>query len=340
MHPDSGEVVWLADKAGSSLSFSATATDTRLEGDSNRANVNDAMIYDLIINGVRDFRFEGFTAFSLGSGADVLNLTVRDADPAFAYDLDVSASGRTGSDVIWTGTGDDRIIAGDGDDSIHAYDGDDTVYGDYDYARAVDDNDEDRIWGGEGADNLFGDTTTLNIGERTGDDLIYGGADDDTIRGDADQAQGYSSTALFVDGGHDTLYGGDGNDTIYGDFRLATGPDNVIGGDDKVIGGRGDDLMYGDAPFDGDPALFPVGLNGGYDRFVFARGSGSDRIMDFESGEDLLDVKGWGVQSFAELTISGNGTSSVLVEARTGETAAVAFYDEPLTLSTRDFVFA
>ncbi|MBM3604778.1 MAG: hypothetical protein FJX25_08485, partial [Alphaproteobacteria bacterium] len=88
-----------------------------------------------------------------------------------------------------------------------------------------------------------------------------------------------SLNQLIVGGeGADDLRGGAGNDTIRGN-----------GGNDTLTGGAGNDELWGGA---------------GNDRFVFGNGAGSDRIMDFQTGDKIdlsqmdADTTREGVQSF------------------------------------------
>jgi len=93
----------------------------------------------------------------------------------------------------------------------------------------------------------------------------------------------------------DTLEGSVGNDTLTGG-----------GGNDVLDGGVGDDVMNG-------------GANA--DRFVFADGSGADRINSYEQGTDQIELKGalWagatGIsdgQDVVNTFGTSNGTGSIL----------------------------
>jgi Ca2+-binding RTX toxin-like protein len=76
--------------------------------------------------------------------------------------------------------------------------------------------------------------------------------------------------------GNDTLIGNDGNDDLLGDLgndRLEGG-----GGKDRLLGGDGQDQLVGGAD---------------YDRFTYnSLSNAGDRILDFKSGEDCLEIDG------------------------------------------------
>ncbi|NJO46850.1 MAG: hypothetical protein HC835_15170 [Oscillatoriales cyanobacterium RM2_1_1] len=83
--------------------------------------------------------------------------------------------------------------------------------------------------------------------------------------------------------GNDKLYGDIGNDEIWGDQ-----------GDDLIDGGAGNDTLHGDSG----------NLSGGADIFVLAVGEGTDTIVDFEIGLDLIGLAGG--LTFGDLSFSGN----------------------------------
>lgn len=167
---------------------------------------------------------------------------------------------------------------------------------------------KDLIVGQRGADVAFGKKAADTMLMGRGDDTAYGGASDDVISGYAGDDQLYGGTGrdvlfgfadadmLFGQRGTDQLFGGDDTDRLYGGNgtdRLTGGAgddalfgqggvDRLFGGDgdDRLKGGRGDDLLYG-----GNDA----------DSFVFGKGDGADRIVDFRTGADrlLLDDTLW-----------------------------------------------
>lgn len=114
-----------------------------------------------------------------------------------------------------------------------------------------------RLTGGAGGDKLHG---------RTGNDTLLGGSGHDRVLG------GHGNDALLGQSGNDRIGGGRGADRLFGN-----------GGDDLLIGGPGADLLNGGA---------------GADRFLFRPQDNAaidiiDQIVDFASGEDLLDLRSY-----------------------------------------------
>lgn len=118
---------------------------------------------------------------------------------------------------------------------------------------------------------------------------------------------------LVGDGGSNELSGYGGNDTLDGGK-----------GDDSLYGGGGDDVMTGGA---------------GADRFVFADGSGNDRIVDFKSKEDLIVFdESSGVDEFGDLVFTQMG-KDVLVSWGTADSILLAGVKAD-KLAESDFEFA
>ncbi len=110
----------------------------------------------------------------------------------------------------------------------------------------------------EAGETIFGMIVAETIDGRGGDDQIQGAGGDDTLRG------GLGVDTLFGQDGADSLEGGDG-----GDF--------LIGGDgaDILAGGAGADTLFGEA---------------GADAYLFAPGSGTDTVADFDVSADVLRI--------------------------------------------------
>ena len=132
----------------------------------------------------------------------------------------------------------------------------------------------DAIFGGIGDDVLRGDNNSRSAGGSIGgDDLLFGGAGNDRIGGK---------------GGNDSLYGESGDDILYGDA-----------GDDLLYGGLGDDILYGDD-----------NNSSGADKFFLASGEGTDMIMDFEAGQDMIGLMGG--LTFGQLSITETNGNAMI----------------------------
>ncbi len=192
-------------------------------------------------------------------------------------------SGGDGDDVIDGGSGGDMLYGGDGNDVLDGGTGSDTLFGGDGEDALSGGTSGDRLYGGEGDDSLDG-------GE--GNDRLYGGDDDDDLSGDDGEDKLYGGDGndeldggdgndkLWGGDGTDIVFGGDGSDKLYGEdgndvLSGGAGNDSLLGGDgaDTLTGGTGDDKLWG-----GDDA----------DVFVFHAGDGSDTIMDFGMGDELI----------------------------------------------------
>ena len=141
-------------------------------------------------------------------------------------------------------------------------------------------------------------------------------------------------------GENDTLEGGAGQDILFGD-AFAAGSQakalDVRGGDDFLIGGTGPDRMWGDF------ADVKGGVTGGHDAFIFGQDSGSDQVLDFEPGKDVLDIRAYGFEDFSDLTLIGNGSSLVTIvldDTGRNQILVQTLFHDPLTLTTGDVIVA
>ena len=152
--------------------------------------------------------------------------------------------------------------------------------------------------------NLVGDDANNTASGFGGDDIITGNGGNDTLSGNR---------------GNDIITGGLGNDQLFG----GKGDDNLIGGDgdDTLVGGLGADLLISGA---------------GRDVFVLGTGAGTDTIIDFQQGQDLIGLtKGL---SFNQLRITQADISTTIEIASSGEVLASFFgiLNSPITAS--DFI--
>ncbi|WP_301182350.1 calcium-binding protein [Stenotrophomonas sp. VV52] len=126
--------------------------------------------------------------------------------------------------------------------------------------------------GGAGDDILIGDDGSDNLQGDAGDDHLFGGAHGDQLSG------GDGDDLLAGDDGDDVLYGDAGDDVLQG----GAGNDQLHGGagNDRLEGGAGDDYLSGGS---------------GNDTYVFGRGSGYDRINNWDNGAARSDVLQFGL---------------------------------------------
>lgn len=173
----------------------------------------------------------------------------------------------------------------------------------------------DRITGSGEADVIAGDVSSWLSQSSTlagGRDIIDGGGGDDEIYGEVNEG-----ALSGVTGGADRLSGGDGADQLSGQ----TGGDVLRGGSggDVLSGGQGRDLLRGDGgrdQIDGGVGDDRLGGGSGGDRFIFAPGSGADRILDFaddgSKADDVIDVSAYNFASIGAIGKSASGDDLIL----------------------------
>lgn len=216
-------------------------------------------------------------------------------------------SGGDGDDSAYGGSGNDRISGGNGSDLLYGDDGDDTLNGGGGNDELHGGKGNDGFFGGGGNDRIFGEQGNDVLFGDGGNDMLNGGAGDDRLYG------GSGDDGFFGGGGNDEIYGEQGSDTIYGD-----------GGRDRIDGGTGDDTLIGGA---------------GADTFVFTFAAGSDRILDFRDGIDLLDFSGLDtIATLDDLHIVDNGGGSITIYYFDGvaDVALVLDSKAPMTIDAAD----
>ena len=230
--------------------------------------------------------------------------------------------GNDGDDVLDGGFGRDKLIGGEGDDTYYVDSrsdviteslgqGYDSVIASTSYvlsshleslelvgSRAV-------FAGGNSLDNvLTGNAGPNTINGGLGADTMLGGAGDDTY---------------IVDNAGDVVDDLSGNDTIKSkiNYALGDGIENLkliglldiqgIGNDldNHLTGNTGDNLLDGGAGSD----ILVGGLGG--DGFILSSSDGVDRIVDFDSGNDLLLIDAIEFGLFSKETLQGYDEGTV-----------------------------
>ncbi|UWQ42058.1 hypothetical protein K3718_02905 [Leisingera aquaemixtae] len=167
-----------------------------------------------------------------------------------------------------------------------------------------------------------------------GEDWTISGSDEaDTIRpgqyykmsGSEVINAGRGADSVVAGAGSDFISGGSGKDVLKG----RNGKDTIEGGSgaDKLLGGNGNDSLHGGGGRDvlyGNRGNDTLDGGDGADLFVFKRGDGSDTILNFDTGEDLVRIKR-GASDFSDLTVS-----------QTDSGAEISFANVSITLTGFD----
>lgn len=300
----------------------------------------------------------GNDALTGGTGDDLLR-------GGFGNDL---LQGEDGNDTLTGDQGADQLSGGAGDDDVRGGDADDILKGDAGDDRLAGDKGADILEGGAGADTINGGagvrdfasyissdaavsvslaTGTASGGHAAGDILqniegLIGSNHNDTLEGHNGHNQivaGKGDDIVKGHGGHDSIFlgagndqghGGLGNDLIQGD----EGNDILYGkiGNDTLGGGFGSDILVGGA---GNDSLSGGVSDSVKDVFVFAVGSGTDLIADFENDIDKLKFLGL---EFSDLTIADSANGAVISY---GNEDSITIADiKAVNLTEADFIFA
>ena len=212
----------------------------------------------------------------------------------------LSITGTDLADVLHGGLSDD-VLLGRG--------GNDTLYGDAGNDRLNGGTGADKMVGGVGNDTYYVDNVNDSVVESAGNGtdtvvstithtlatnverLVLSGS------ADIDGAGNDLANKIVGNSGDNILKGGAGNDTLVSN-----------GGDDYLIGGVGTDLLTGGT---------------GNDRFVF-RDLSTDRITDFTSGQDTIDLKGIDANS----ALTGDQSFTFIGAHAFSHTAGELHYEE------------
>lgn len=207
-----------------------------------------------------------------GIVADLAAGTVKDTFGDTDSVVNVEAIvGTSRDDRLLGSAGNDDFMPGIGNDYVNGRAGSDTInYRNYvaQYYRGID---ADLMRG-----TVFDDGGSID--QVISIENVVGSKADDAIRGDG------NNNTLEGREGHDLLKGRGGNDALLG----GTGNDHLDGGagSDTLNGGEGNDTLRG---------------GGLQDTFVFDTNCDEDRILDFKSGADKIDVSDFGFASVADV---------------------------------------
>lgn len=248
--------------------------------------------------------------------------------------------GGLGKDILEGGAGNDLLFGQDGADSLSGGIGVDYLVGGIGDDLLVGDQSADALYGEDGNDTLYADSFVADPYAGVAPiypappefvtDILVGGAGNDTLHadnglGDYDLIDGGPGDDIYwVDTGDDLTFeaAGGGTDIVHADVRVANagvylyanvenlvlvgttafGVGNALANTmtgsasaNWLLGGGGNDTLNGKA---GGDVLFG---EAGADTFVFERGTGGDVIGDFQHGADHIDLRDFGVSSFAQL---------------------------------------
>ncbi|MAZ76357.1 MAG: hypothetical protein CMH31_03545 [Micavibrio sp.] len=325
--------------AGNDYAEGGNDNDT-LYGESGDDILKGGAGIDMLYGGAGLDRLEG------GLGGDTLDGGDGN-DSLFGEGGDDTLTGGVGADTLRGGDDNDTLSGGAGRDKVFGDAGNDTVNGDAgrDFLRGGDGIDtlyggvdSDKLYGDNGADTLYGESGFDALYGGTGNDGLYGGADNDRLYGQADNDTldgGVGDDILDGGIGNDTLTSGDGNDRAYGGsgddvITGGLGNDRLYGnaGNDRLEGGDGTDYLYAGAGIDvliGGAGADRMYGDTGADTFGLTDiGTGVDRLYNFTSGEDILNITdlltGYthgvdDINDFVQVLDLGNGSTDVRINA-------------------------
>ncbi|MGM3305459.1 FG-GAP-like repeat-containing protein [Anabaena sp. WFMT] len=237
--------------------------------------------------------------YTLGNDLEHLTLTGTNDIDGTGNALNNNITGNIASNILNGGDGNDNLKGGDGDDTLIGGLGNDNLNGGIG---------ADSLTGGDGNDSYtvddLGDTVTENVN-----------AGIDTVKSSITYTLGNDLEHLTLTGTNDIDGTGNAlNNNITG--NIASNILNGGDGNDNLKGGDGDDTLIG--------GLGNDNLNGGigYDFFRFnASNEGIDKILDFSTVDDLIEVSAGG---FGGGLVVGNLAASAFlsgVGSTTGTTA-------------------
>ncbi|MEM1367987.1 MAG: VCBS domain-containing protein [Cyanobacteria bacterium P01_H01_bin.15] len=330
-----------------------------------RSNDGDTVLNGSELND-RFQLFGGSDTVNAGGGNDIIQFFVLDGgdtvDGGSGYDevRSINLTSNAAVNDIFDGSGFisvERIIlsGGRGDDTFTGSSGNDDLRGDGDNDILRGGAGSDILVGGRGIDRLEGGTEndTLRLEDVSTGDFVDGGAGFDRL-----QAFAFTdTTGLSLDGssitntaiGGTVILNGDAANPLAVnvevlDLRGGSGNDILIGGasNDILFGITGNDILQGNA---GNDDLFGGGND---DIFIFKDGDGVDRVFDFNSGNNRIDLSGIsGITGSTTLATLASDTGGSLFQSGTttflsfnGGSDQFQIFNTPLSsLTDSDFIF-
>ena len=186
---------------------------------------------------------------------------------------------------------------------------------------------------------------------------VFGGAGGDRFINDGGKVTGHvdlkdGNDTYIVDRSDVTVYEtiNNGTDTVKAsaDFAIAddierlvlTGKANIDGtgnsGDNHIQGNSGNNVIDG---WGGDDDLKG---RAGADTFVFSYHGGSDEVLDFKSGQDRIDMRGWagsGFENFADVKANATEMGKDLLLSNGGSDDLLIHDFAKSDLDKDDFIF-
>ncbi|HEU0098612.1 MAG TPA: calcium-binding protein [Allosphingosinicella sp.] len=237
---------------------------------------------------------------------------------------DFTGEGNELNNQIYGAAGNDVLYGYDGHDALWGNDGDDSLYGGSGHDTLIGGLGADYMEGNDGDDAYMVDDVGDTVVELSGEgdfDIVYTSVSTYTLPNEIENlywnsygsfnGTGNALNNIINSGGsNDVLSGGDGDDEL----RSSAGNDILDGGDgnDYLNGSAGADTYTGGAGSD----LIQIGF------FESGNGVNADRITDFATGVDTIDVSLWdanrlvaGNQAFT--WIGGSAFSGTAGELRT-----------------------
>jgi Ca2+-binding RTX toxin-like protein len=211
-----------------------------------------------------------------------------------AYDYGDRILGSSGDDLITGGAGNDEINGGAGNDLLNGGTGNNQLDGgagndtvSYENSSYLNVDLSENYANSSGVNGFSSDTLT-NI------ENVIGGIGNDTIKGNS------ANNILLGNDGDDQLDGGAGNDRLDGGT-----------GNDQLTGGSGSDILTGGQ---------------GNDTFIINSLDGTDRITDFNSG-DQIKIDRSALNGANDIRLEQSGTATNIQVSVNGSFKTIATLD-------------